>query len=209
MGMADWFKKRNEANAVNNIRMHIKLVHEGLGEFEQLVDGKDVFDKLKSTEREADDTRRKILIDLAEGALEPEDKRDLMGLARKVDDVLNKAFSAGKLLKLLKVDKNGKFLLKHMTRDTARAVSALGKAVEAFSSGNKGAAMSLLDEVGEIEREVDAYYADSLKFIMRIRDKCHPAEVILLHELFLNIENACDACRDAGERLKIIIVANW
>ncbi len=207
MGLADWFKKRNEANAVNNIRRHITLVHEGLGEFEQLVEGKDVLDKLKSTEREADDTRRKILIDLAEGALEPEDKRDLMGLARKVDDVLNKAFSAGKILKLLKVDKDGKFLLKHMTRDTARAVSALGKAVDAFSSGNKGAAMSLLDEVGEIEREVDTSYAESLKVMMK--KKGNPAEVILLHELFLNIENACDSCSDAGERLKVIIVASW
>ena len=158
-------------------------------------------------EEEADSVRRKIVEELARGILPPLSREDFIRLVERMDMVADWAKDIARILRiipreqLLGLCKECLLIFLKYIRVTS---IVLRKAVE-FMNKDFEKTLRYLNLIEKLEERADDSYLNCLKELEKTVGE-ETANVLLLEKLIEDLENLEDACEDASDVIKVIII---
>jgi len=213
-----WFAVRQSTKILNLICRHLDLV---TGTVEELVrmlsaalkeDREEVekcYVRIKDMEREADRLRRDLARELTKGVLPPEERDDLMHLIRRADWVADWAMEAGRLLRIVPVDKTSerfKKIIKEMCEEDLKCAMALKRCIGRLTENVKES-LSLAYEVERIEEKIDDLYAELRAEYAHLEADTMNAGALVLLNMFMDaVEMIADWCENTSDYVRVIAV---
>ena len=159
-------------------------------------------------EEEADSVRRKIIEELAKGALPPLSREDFVRLAERMDLIADWAKEAARLLsvipcKKLRQELAGECLelVDLMYESTEKLYNAVSAMMTDFQKS-----LQLVHEIEVIEEKGDDLYIKCFSRLERAESGCIGVPGMLISKLVESFENTLDACEEVGDLIKIIVV---
>jgi len=211
-----WFEKRRETKAITTMQQHLATTMSAVENLENAVKAsvsgneektKALINRVISAEKEADRLRRTVMIELAGGELPPTDREDLMHLMKRVDMVADwcrestRVLNATPMQDVPEILKNATVQMVEGVRECA---TALRKSINSMAEKPEEA-LKAADEVERLEERVDDIFENSRRLLAQ-EEKLKIGVAILMNELFEAIEMAADACEDACDQVRIIVV---
>jgi len=214
--LVKWFEKRRETKAITTMQKHLSTTMSAVEDLERAVkasvsnnekETKAAVDRVISAEKEADRLRRVVMIELARGELPPIDREDLMHLMKRVDMVADWSRESTRILNATPMQDVPESLKKaavQMVEGVRECATALRKSIN--SMGEKPEeALKAADEVERLEEKVDDLFENSRRLLAK-EEGLKVGVAILMNELFEAIELAADACEDACDHVRVIVV---
>jgi hypothetical protein len=211
-----WFEKRREIKAITIMRQHLATTMSAVEDLEQAVKAsvsgdeektKVLINRIISAEKEADRLRRSVMIELAGGELPPTDREDLMHLMKRVDMVADWCRESTRILNatpMQDVSESLKNATVQMVEGVRECATALRKSINSMAEKPEEA-LKAADEVERLEEKVDDLFENSRRLLAR-EEGLKIGVAILMNELFEAIEMAADACEDACDQVRVIVV---
>ncbi|RLE64795.1 MAG: hypothetical protein DRJ38_04880 [Thermoprotei archaeon] len=161
-----------------------------------------------SYEEEADGVRRKIIRELARGALPPLSREDFVRLAERMDLIADWAKEAARLLLVIPHEN----ICRELTNEcmelvilTEKSVKVLYDAVSIMMTDFKKS-LQLIHKIESIEEKGDELYIKCLSRLERKEKECIGVPDLLIEKLIESFENILDACEEVGDLIKIIVI---
>jgi hypothetical protein len=171
--------------------------------------GSAIFTNISRYEREADELRRKMVRELTEGEMYPEERDDLMELVRAVDQIADWSKEAGRILRTIPFEKTPdsiKTATLNMAKANVDCVDVLKQSINALPK-NPSRALTLADEVEMLEETIDDLYGEvRLHFANEEFPGFSMGSLILMNEFFDAIETAADWCENTADIVRAIAV---
>jgi len=211
-----WFEKRRETKAIVTMQKHLATTISAVEDLERAVkaavngnekDEKTAIDRVTSAEKEADRLRRVVMTELAQGELPPTDREDLMHLMKRVDMIADWSRESTRILDatpMQDVPETLKEISVLMAEGVRDCVTALRKTINSMMEKPEDA-LKTADEVERLEEKVDDVFEEARRLLAK-EEKLKVGVAILMNELFEAIEQAADACEDACDQVRVIIV---
>ena len=211
-----WFEKRREAKAVVTMQKHLATTISAVEDLERAVkaavkgdekEERGAIDRVTSAEKEADRLRRVVMTELARGELPPIDREDLMHLMKRVDMIADWSRESTRILDATPMQDAPETLKKaavQMVEGVRECATALRKTVNSMTEKPEEA-LKAADEVERLEEKVDDIFEESRRLLAK-EEKLKVGVAILMNELFEAIEQASDACEDACDQVRVIVV---
>ena len=211
-----WFEKRRETKAITTMQQHLATTMSAVEDLENAVKAsvsgneektKALIERVISAEKEADRLRRTVMIELAGGELPSTDREDLMHLMKRVDMVADwcrestRVLNATPMQDVPEILKNATVQMVEGVRECA---TALRKSINSMTEKPEEA-LKAADEVERLEEKVDDIFENSRRLLAK-EEGLKIGVAILMNELFEAIEMAADACEDACDQVRIIVV---
>lgn len=213
-----WFAPKRGLNVLKMVEKHLELTQNAVISLYKMVEiaaeknqenGSAVFIEISRYEREADELRRKMVVELTEGEMYPEERDDLMELVRAVDWIADWSKEAGRILRTFSFE-NAPEAIKTATLNMVRAdvdcVRVLIKSIDKLPK-NPQEALSLADEVEMLEETIDDLYGE-VRFLFAAEDmpQFRTGELILMNEFFDAVETIADWCENTADIVRAIAV---
>jgi len=147
------------------------------------------------------------MIELAGGELPPIDREDLMHLMKRVDMVADWCRESTRILNAIpmkEVPETLKGAAVQMVEGVRECATALRKSINSMAEKPREA-LQAADEVERLEEKVDDLFENSRRLLAQ-EEKLKVGVAILMNELFETIELAADACEDACDQVRVIVV---
>jgi len=211
-----WFEKRRETKALQTIQRHLALTTGIVEDLEKAVDASIKGDekemlgciqRVASSEREADALRRKVMDDVSKGELSPVDREDLMHLVKRVDMVADWSRESTRVLNALPMKQVPKQIQKEfmkMVRSVKECAISLQKCVNKMMTKPEEA-LQAADAVEREEEKVDDIHENARKLLGK-EELPKAGIAILVSQLFEAMEMIADACEDACDQVRIIMI---
>ncbi len=162
-------------------------------------------------ESEADNLRRRLIEMLEATRIDPGFKEDFFHLIKRIDSIADWFKEAARdlmIIPYLEVPQALREGLEEMIRLTVKAAEAIARAVKHALKGEHSEAVKLIKEVEVLEEEVDEVNLKNRERLLEYSDQIKPYTLaILLHDFNQDLEEAADACENAGDYLRAILVA--
>ena len=213
-----WFAVRQSTKILNTVGRHLDLV---TGTVEELVrmlsaalkgdreEAERCYCRIKDMEREADRLRRELARQLTMGVLPPEERDDLMHLVRRADWVADWAMEAGRLLRIVPVEKTSerfKKLIMEMCEEDLKCAMTLKRCIRRLTE-NVRESLSLAYEVERIEEKIDDLYAElRAEYSHMTADEISMGALILLNMFMDAVEMVADWCENTSDYVRVIAV---
>lgn len=221
--LLEWFRTKREEKIIKRAKEHSKTVFECVYEFDKAIEeylngdikksSKHV-KKVNEIEREADELRREMLLDLSKGEMVPRVREDLAHLIKRLDDVANGANAAGRRLLLLETDAALMFMkqikgeLLEIMKNTMECCLLLRATIDDQLGSESTSILESVAEIKRLEHVVDNNRMNMLKKILDIESTTHlsipPFLAIAVADLIECIESITDAAEAVGELIKVI-----
>jgi predicted phosphate transport protein (TIGR00153 family) len=211
-----WFEKRRETKALETIQRHLALttgIVEDLSKAIQAAVKKDekeiekYTERVASGEKEADSLRRKVMDEVSKGELSPMDRVDLMDLVKRVDMVADWSRESTRVLSVIPMEHvpdSIKDEFVKMVNSVKECALSLQKCVNKMMTKPEEA-LQAADTVEREEEEVDDLHEKARKLLGK-EDIPKAGVVVLISQLFDALEMIADACEDACDQVRIIMV---
>jgi len=211
-----WFEKRRETKAITTMQRHLATTMSAVEDLERAVKAlvsnneremKAAIDRVISAEKEADRLRRVVMVELSGGELPPTDREDLMHLIKRIDMVADWSRESTRILNAIPTQNVPETLKKatvQMVEGVRECATALRKSINSMTEKPEEA-LKAADEVERLEEKVDDIFENSRRLLAR-EESLKVGVAILMNELFETIELAADACEDACDQVRIIVV---
>jgi len=211
-----WFEKRRETKAIILMQQHLATTISAVEDLEKAVkasvshnerEAKVSIERVVGAEKEADRLRRVVMIELAGGELPPIDREDLMHLMKRVDMVADWCRESTRILNAIpmkEVPETLKGAAVQMVEGVRECATALRKSINSMAEKPREA-LQAADEVERLEEKVDDLFENSRRLLAQ-EEKLKVGVAILMNELFETIELAADACEDACDQVRVIVV---
>ncbi len=221
--LMEWFKSRNEENAMNLTIVHTQKVLECIVEFDKglsfLLEEKNidlalkVFFRVDELEHQADGIRRNILNLLSQAKLPSKIRENLTHLVKRIDDIANAANACSRIL----ISMNHKDFM-NLEEDIHRNILDISKiSVEAVKKVNQmvngllKAEDTKIQEIGEevniLEHQCDEkHYAISRSLVSNSPD-INPFSAIVIHNFISTMEAISDNAEDVADYIIMLTIA--
>lgn len=212
-----WFQKRTETKALAAIQRHLALTTGIVEDVENAIraaisDDKkkmaDSVERVESSEKEADMLRRKVMDEISKGELPPTDRVDLMDLVKRIDMVADWSRESTRVLSAFAMDQYVPESIKDQSMEMVRKVrvctASLQRCVNKMMTKPEEA-LEAADEVEREEERVDDLYEKS-RVLLGKEDLPKAGVAILISQLFEALEMTADACEDACDQVRVIMV---
>jgi len=211
-----WFEKRRENKAMQLMQRHLATTMSAVEDLEKALkasvanddkEAKAAVNRVASAEKEADRIRRVVMIELAGGELPPTDREDLMHLIKRVDMVADWSRESTRILSatpMKDVPDSLKKAAVQMAEGVKECAAALRKSINGMAEKPEEA-LKAADEVERSEERVDDLFEDARRLLAK-EEGLKVGAAILMNELFEAIELAADACEDACDQVRVIVV---
>jgi predicted phosphate transport protein (TIGR00153 family) len=211
-----WLEKRRETKAITLMKRHLATTISAVEDLERAVkaavdnnekETKASIDRVISAEKEADRLRRVVMLELAGGELPPIDREDLMHLMKRVDMVADWCRESTRILNatpMQDVPETLKEAAVKMVEGVRECATALRKSINGMAEKPEEA-LKAADDVERLEEKVDDLFENSRRLLAK-EEKLKVGVAILMNELFETIELAADACEDACDHVRVIVV---
>jgi len=211
-----WFEKRRETKAITVMQRHLATTMSAVEDLERAVkasvsnnekETKAAINRVTSAEKEADKLRRIVMTELAGGELPPTDREDLMHLMKRVDMVADWSRESTRILSATPMQDVPDSLKKaavEMVEGVRKCSTALRKCINSMAEKPEEA-LKAADEVERLEENVDDLFENSRRLLAK-EERLKVGVAVLMNELFEAIEMAADACEDACDQVRVIVV---
>ena len=161
-------------------------------------------------EKEADNIRREIVDLLEEIDIDPEVKEDLFHMIKRLDliaDFFKEAARDLTIIPYLEVPAPLREGYEDLLNKVEELVKKVCEAVKALLDKDFEKASKLVDEIEALEEEADEINVGNRGKLVEYANQIKPYVLaILLHEFNTDLEEAADACEDAGDYIRALIV---
>jgi len=211
-----WFQKRRETKALMTIQRHLALTTVIVEDLEKAVtaaikenqeEKQKSIERVGSHEKEADALRRNVMDDISRGELSPMDRVDLMDLVKRIDMVADWSRESTRVLGAIpmgRVPKSIKEKFVEMVKNVKECAISLQKCVNKMMTKPEEA-LQAADEVEREEEKVDDIHEEA-RALLGKEDLPNAGIAILASQLFEALEMIADACEDACDQVRIIMV---
>lgn len=213
-----WIGRTREREIIRRSLDHLYHVIRATEAFEQMVKAFVVGDRevmndryraVFNEEREADNVKKSVIMDLSRGMFHPIDREDLIRLILTADDIAANVKAAARKLLLIEEFKVSEPLATGLLRMAAKAVEAVRMLKEAVAelAEDPARALDKADAVERLEEEVDEIRTDVTAMTLRAASTdIFLGNLILLKEVIDNMEAAVDRCEDTADIVRTIAV---
>jgi len=211
-----WFEKRKETKVISRMQRHLATTMSAVEDLERAVkttidnnekEAREAVQRVTSAEKEADKLRREVMSELARGELPPTDREDLMHLMKRVDMVADWCRESTRILSVIPtkdVPDNLKKASVEMAKGLKECATALRTAVSRMTEKPEEA-LKAADHVERLEESVDDVFQNARALLTK-ETKLKAGVAVMINELLETIESAADACEDACDQVRVIIV---
>lgn len=211
-----WFEKRRETKALATIQHHLTLTIGIVEDLEKAIhaalrkDEKEMLEcieRVASSEREADMLRRKVMDEVSQGELPPTDRVDLMDLVKRVDMVADWSRESTRVLGAIPMEdvpKTIKDEFQEMVGSVKECAVSLQRCVNKMMT-KPNEALQAADTVERQEEEVDDLH-EKARFLLGKEELPRAGVAVLISQLFDALEMIADACEDACDQVRIIMI---
>jgi predicted phosphate transport protein (TIGR00153 family) len=211
-----WFEKRRETKALATVQQHLALTTGIVEDLEKAImaaiknDEKErqkCIERVTNSEREADKLRRKVMDEISKGELPPDDRVDLMDLIKRVDIVADWSRESTRVLgaiPMAQVPNPIKNEFIKMVKGAKECTISLQKCVNKMMTKPKEA-LQAADDVEREEEKVDDIH-EKARALLGKEEIPKAGIAVLISQLFEAIEMIADACEDACDQVRIIMV---
>ncbi len=219
----EWFKSRNEENALNLTLVHTQKVLECIVEFDKglsfLLEEKSidlalkVFFRVDELEHQADGIRRNILNMLSQAELPSKIRENLMHLVKRIDDIANAANASSRIL----ISMNHKDFMSlgedihsnilDISKISVEAVKKVNLMVNGLLKTEEAKIQELGEEVNILEHQCDEkHYAISRSLVSNNLD-INPFSAIVIYNCISAMEAISDNAEDVADYIIMLTVA--
>lgn len=211
-----WFEKRRETKAIATIQRHLGLTTGIVEDLEKALQSaikgnekemRERIERVTNSEKEADALRRKVMDDVSKGELPPMDRVDLMDLVKRVDMVADWSRESTRVLGAIpmeRVPNSVKDAFMEMVKSVRECTASLQICVNKMMT-KPDEALQAADLVERLEEKVDDLHEKARALLAR-EDLPHVGVVVLISQLFDALEMIADACEDACDQVRIIMI---
>ncbi len=211
-----WFEKRRETMALATIQRHLALTTGIVDDLEKAImaaikkDEKEMqrcIERVASSEREADALRRKVMDEVSKGELSPTDRVDLMDLVKRVDMVADWSRESTRVLGAIPMEHVPSSIKEEfieMVRSVKECAVSLQKCVNKMMAKPEEA-LQAADTVEREEENVDDIH-EKARALLGKEDLPKAGVAVLVNQLFEALEMIADACEDACDQVRVIMV---
>lgn len=165
----------------------------------------EILAKTSNLEHQADDIARQIFSELNRNFITPFDREDIYALASALDDVIDYIDEVGSKIKNYEFGESNEYILK-MAEYNNQSVKELKNAIYGLKS------MKELEKVTDAcikvhgyESIVDTIYNQAMGDLIK-NNKDNPIKVIVLKDLYEEMELISDKCQDASNVISSIVI---
>jgi predicted phosphate transport protein (TIGR00153 family) len=214
--LVKWFEKRRETKALAIVQRHLALTTGIVEDLEKAItaaikmDEKEMqkhIERVASSEKEADTLRRNVMDDISKGELLPTDRVDLMDLIKRVDMVADWSRESTRILGAIPMEhvpKSIKDAFIEMIKNVKECTVSLQKCVNKMMVKPEDA-LQAADAVEREEEKVDDIH-EKARALLGKEELPRAGIAVLVSQLFEALEMIADACEDACDQVRIIIV---
>ncbi|WP_462169302.1 TIGR00153 family protein [Pseudoalteromonas lipolytica] len=170
---------------------------------------------IRNLEREADDMKRNIRLQLPRGLFMPVERTDLLELVTQQDKIANKAKDiAGRVIgreMTIPVEIQEDFLA-YVTRcvdATKQASKAINELDELLETGFKGREVTLVEkmlvELDAIEQDTDDMQIKIRRQLRAVENELNPIDVMFLYKIIEWVGDLADIAERVGSRLELML----
>lgn len=211
-----WLEKRKETKVISRMQRHLAITMGAVEDLERAVkatinnnekETKEAIERVTSAEKEADKLRREVMSELARGELPPTDREDLMHLMKRVDMVADWCRESTRILNVIPmkdVPDNLKKASVEMMEGVRECAAALRTSVSRMAEKPEEA-LKAADQVERLEEKVDEMFQKARGLLTK-ETKLKAGVAVMINELFETIESTADACEDACDQVRVIII---
>ncbi|MFW9897480.1 MAG: DUF47 domain-containing protein [Candidatus Thorarchaeota archaeon] len=221
--LMEWFKSRNEENAMNLTLVHTQKVLECIVEFDKglsfFLEEKNidlalkVFFRVDELEHQADGIRRNILNMLAQAELPSKIRENLMHLVKRIDDIANAANASSRIL----ISMNHKDFLSlgedvhrnilDISKISVEAVKKVNMMVNELLKPEQKNIQEIGNEVNILEHQCDEkHYAINRSLVSNNLD-INPFSAIVMHNCISAMEAISDNAEDVADYIIMLTLA--
>ena len=213
-----WFAPKRGEQVLQMVEDHLDLTEKAVIALHKMVEVaadcdkdacKQAFLDISEMEMAADTLRRKMVRELTEGDMFPEERDDLMELVRAADWIADWSKEAGRILNIIPFDKTTdeiKTATLNMVKANVDCVKVLKQSIDALPTDPKKS-LSLADEVEMLEETIDDLYGEVRRhFATEEFPEFSTGALILLNEFFDAIETIADWSENTADIVRAIAV---
>lgn len=211
-----WFEKRRETKAIATIQRHLGLTTGIVEDLEKALQSavkgnekemRERIERVTNSEKEADALRREVMDEVSKGELPPMDRVDLMDLVKRVDMVADWSRESTRVLGAIPIERvpnSVKEAFMEMVRSVRECTASLQICVNKMMT-KPSEALQAADLVERLEEKVDDLH-EKARILLTREDLPQAGVVVLISQLFDALEMIADACEDACDQVRIIMV---
>lgn len=213
-----WFAPKRGEQVLQMVEDHLELTEKAVIALHRMVEVaaecdknacKQAFLDISEMEMAADNLRRKMVKELTEGDMFPEERDDLMELVRAADWIADWSKEAGRILNIIPFEKTTdeiKTATLNMVKANVDCVKVLRQSIDMLPKDPKKS-LSLADEVEMLEETIDDLYGDvRLHFATQEFPDFSTGALILLNEFFDAVETIADWSENTADIVRAIAV---
>lgn len=221
--LMEWFKSRNEENAINLTLVHTQKVLECIVEFDKglsfLLEEKNidlalkVFFRVDELEHQADGIRRNILNMLSKAELPSKIRENLMRLVKRIDDIANAANASSRILismnhkDFMDIGEDIHSNILDISKISVEAVKKVNLMVNELLKAEEARIQQLGEEVNILEHQIDEkHYAINRSLVSNNLD-INPFSAIVIHNCISAMEAISDNAEDVADYIIMLTVA--
>ncbi|HDD40005.1 MAG TPA: TIGR00153 family protein [Nitrososphaeria archaeon] len=212
-----WIGRRRQREVLKLSQRHLSKINDLTKTFRKFVeafvrgnldDMRKLYEDIFDIEREADNEKEKIIIEVSRGPFHPIDREDIMRLVLTMDDIAANIKSASRKMlysnpESVPTDVKNEFL--KLGDMIIEIVSRLETALDALIKGSKDT-LKLADSVERKEEEIDDFRVELIAKILKWGDETGKlSSLLMLKEAVENLENASDKAEDVADIIRGII----
>ncbi|MFX1384833.1 MAG: DUF47 domain-containing protein [Promethearchaeota archaeon] len=221
--LMEWFKSRNEENAMNLTLIHTQKVLECIVEFDKglsfLLEEKNVdlaikvFFRVDELEHQADGIRRKILNMISQVELPSKIRENLMHLVKRIDDIANAANACSRILismnhrDFMSLGEDIHRNILFISKNSVEAVKKVNLMVNELLNTEEPNIQELGEQVNFLEHECDEKnYAISRSLVLN-NQTINPFSAIVIHNCISTMEAISDNAEDVADYIIMLTLA--
>ncbi len=166
------------------------------------------FKEIFRLEREADDEKENIILELSKGPFHPMDREDIMRLVLTMDDIADNIKASSRKLQYvnpMNVPDEVKKDIVELANMIYDIVMSLGEALKGLIEGSKDI-LKLADNVERKEEAIDEFRVSLIAKVLNWGEKTKRiSSLLMLKEAIENLENAADKTEDVADIIRGIV----
>ena len=164
--------------------------------------------ELKAIEHEGDDITRQVFEALNSSFITPLDREDIRPVAVDLDDILDYLEGIARYLVIFEIDDAPEPLLRfaEILLEMIREIATVTRLI--WDLGNEKRVRESTVRISELENQGDDLYITVLAAMFREGSEVDPIFAMKWKEIYQNLEDACDSCKDFTHIVGNVVIKN-
>jgi predicted phosphate transport protein (TIGR00153 family) len=164
--------------------------------------------ELKALEHEGDDITRQVFEALNSSFITPLDREDIRSVTVDLDDILDYLEGIARYLVIFEIDEAPEPLTRfaEILVEMTREIDSVTRLI--WDLGNERKVRESMVRISELENQGDDLYITVIAGMFREGSQVDPIFAMKWKEIYQNLEDACDSCKDFTHIVGNVVIKN-